>query len=576
MEIRMCDIRCYINIAGLLAVGGLASCATAPMGERVALLLHNGRVFTAEDTIRGPHTAVAILGNRIVAVGGDELLRAYVAEHAIDLGGRLVLPGFNDTHIHVRGFPPWHVDLSSLTSIDEIKNAIRLKAAELGHGHWITGSGWAEGILSDGRAPHRRDLDDAARHHPVVLARAGGHSAVANSLALDIAGIGRDTPQPDGGVIEQDPDGEPNGIIREREDLIYRHVPRAEREDLRPDLVRNLRSLLALGITSIIEAGKPPDEYLEWEAVYAEHHGDLPRAAVQIYPGLAAGRASAGEAIARLQRFGRRTGEGDAWLRVAGVKLWVDGGFAGPAAWTLEPYPNQPGYFGIQNVEEEDLYRLLRAAHDDGWQAGIHAIGDAAIKLTVDVLERIITENPRSDHRHYLNHFTVMPPDETMRKMARHGIWIAQQPNFTWSPTLESRYRENLAGARLAHNNPLRTPMNYGIFVALGADNHPTGPMPGIYAAVTRRGASGHYYGVEERLSIAEAVVAYTRNGAYLTFEESEKGTLSAGKLADLVVLSDNLFEIDVDRILDIEVDLTLLDGRIVYERVGGLLTTSR
>jgi predicted amidohydrolase YtcJ len=183
------------------------------------------------------------------------------------------------------------------------------------------------------------------------------------------------------------------------------------------------------------------------------------------------------------------------------------------------------------------------------------------------VFDRVLQESPRADHRHFLNHFTVVPPDATMRTMARRNIAIAQQPNFTWAPTLESRYVENLAGERLEHNNPLRTPMSYGIFVALGSDNHPIGPLPGLYASVTRRGASGRYYAPEESISMPEAIVGYTRNGAYLSFEESTKGTLEPGMLADLVVLSENLLEIKTDRILDVQVDLTILDGRVVYER---------
>jgi predicted amidohydrolase YtcJ len=402
-----------------------------------------------------------------------------------------------------------------------------------------------------------------------VLSRAGGHSATANSRALALARITAATPDPEGGVIEKDERGEPNGIIRERQDIVARLVPPSKPEDLRPSFVANLKRLLSLGITSIVEAGTVPGAYREWEAIYQANRGELPRAAVQIFPGLQKGGATVAEALGRLERFGRRTGAGDEWLRVGAVKLWIDGGYAGPAAWTLEPYPGQPSYYGIQNVDSADLATFVTAAHRAGWQLGIHAIGDAAIKLTVDVLSSVIDAAPRADHRHYLNHFTVVPPRETMRRMARRGILIAQQPNFTWAPTLESRYVENLAGDRLERNNSLRTPMGHGIFVALGSDNHPIGPLPGLYGAVTRTGASGRVYGADERLSMPEAIVGYTRNGAFLTFEEREKGTIEPGKLADLVVLSDNLLEIDPARILDAKVDLTILGGKVVYQRAG-------
>jgi predicted amidohydrolase YtcJ len=557
-----------IGLAAVAAALAVTAPSRAPAQERVDLLLRNGKVFTA-DPLWSTHSVVAVRGGRVVAVGGPELEARYQAARVVDLRGRLVTPGFIDTHIHVRGTPRFHVDLSHFESIDAIKQAIAAKAREVGPGQWVTGDGWAEGLVRERRPPLRADLDQAAPDNPVVLARAGGHSAVANSRALALAGITRETPNPEGGVIERDERGELNGVIRERQDLVYRLVPRPTAEELRPSFVANLKRLLSLGITSIIDAGAPPAAFAEWERIYQAHRGELPRAAVQIYPGLARGGASAVEAIRRLEAFGRKTGDGDAWLRVGAVKLWIDGGYAGPAAWTLEPYKGQPTYFGIQNVDEGDFYAVASAAHRAGWQMGIHAIGDAAIKLSVDVLARVIREHPRADHRHYLNHFTVVPPLETLRTMALANLLIAQQPNFTWAPTLESRYVENLDGERLARNNSLRTPMRHGIFVALGSDNHPIGPMEGLYAAVTRKGSSGRVYAEDERLTMPEAIAGYTRNGAYLTFEEAEKGTIEPGKLADLVVLSEDLIEAPAERILGIEVDMTILDGRIVYERAG-------
>ena len=200
-----------------------------------------------------------------------------------------------------------------------------------------------------------------------------------------------------------------------------------------------------------------------------------------------------------------------------------------------------------------------------GWQLGFHAIGDAAIELTVDAFVDALAEDPRDDHRHYLNHFTVPPPERTLDLMAEHGIAIAQQPNFTY--TLEERYVENLHEQHAAHNNPLRSPMDHGVFVAISSDILPIGPMVGLYAAVTRKGRSGAVYAPEEALTIEEAIVGYTRNGAWLNFEEDVKGTIESGKLADMVVLSDDLLTIDPERILDVQVERTILGGRVVFER---------
>jgi predicted amidohydrolase YtcJ len=439
----------------------------------------------------------------------------------------------------------------------------------MGRGEWVTGDGWAEGLVREKRAVLRADLDQAAPDNPVLLVRAGGHSAVANSAALRLAGITRSSPDPTGGVLERDASGEPNGIVRERVDLFFKLLPRASRDETRPSFVAALERLLALGITSIIDAGVDPREFAEWDTVYRANQGRLPRATVQIYPGLQKGGASAAEAIRRLETFGRKTGDGDEWLRIGAVKLWVDGGYAGPAAWTLKPYKNQPSYFGIQNIEEADLYQVCKAAHRAGWQLGFHTIGDAAIKLAVDVLARVIDEDPRPNHRHYLTHFTVLPPEATFRAMRRANVLVAQQPNFTWAPTLESRYVENLEGERLERNNAVRTLMNHGLLMAFGSDNHPIGPLPGLYGAVTRAGASGRVYAPDERISISEALVAYTRNGAYFSFEEASKGTIERGKLADLVVFADDLLEVDPARILTAKVDLTILGGKVVYQRAG-------
>jgi len=551
-----------IFLLGLLAVAAVPAAAAQ---QRVDLLLHNGKIFTA-DPLGSMQRAVAIKGGRIVAVGGDELAARYRASRTVDLQGRLVTPGFIDTHIHVHGTPRRHVDLASFETIAEIQQAIRDKAKELGPGEWVTGYGWAEGVVKEKRPPFRGDLDAAVPDNPVVLYRAGGHSVTSNSKALDLAGITRETADPEGGVIERDEKGEPNGIVRERSDLITRLVPRPSAEELMPSFVGKLKDLLALGITSIIDAGMPPEAYASWEAAYRANPGQLPRATVQIYPGLAKGGATAAEALRRLAAFGRKTGDGNEWLRVGAVKLWLDGGFAGPAAWTLKPYRNQPEFFGIQNIEEADLDTVARVAHRAGWQMGFHTIGDAAIELGVKVLAKVIAEAPRNDHRHYLNHFTVVPPRPTMTQMALSNILLAQQPNFTWAPTLESRYIENLEGERLEHNNPVRTPMRHGIFVALGSDNHPIGPMPGLYGVVTRRGKSGHVYAEDERISMPEALTAYTRNGAYFSFEEKQKGSIEPGKLADLAVFSEDLLEIDPERILDVKVVMTVLGGKVVHD----------
>ncbi len=537
--------------AALLVLGiGLGACSSKQPAD---LLIYNAKVITVDPQF-SIHSAIAIRDGRILEVGSDDLVRRYRPRRELDLNGRTVLPGFVDSHTHIDGEPRRHVPLEEVPSLVELATRVSAKAEEFGPDQWITGYGWSEDEIAEGRRPLRADLDLAAPNNPVILTRAGGHSAVVNSLALELAGIHRNTPNPEGGTIERDETGEPNGIIRERQAIVGRLVPDPDVAELEGSLAGKLHDQLRLGITSLIQASASIDDYRMWERVYARERG-LPRAAVQI---LWAGP----EAMAAL---GGVTGAGDQRLRLGAVKIFVDGGFTGPAAYTREPYKGQPNYRGKLNLSVEELRRTIREADGAGWQLGIHAIGDAAIELTVDELAAALAERPRANHRHYLNHFTMMPPPRTMELMAANAIHITQQPNFTY--TLEGRYVEHLDGERLEHNNPLRTPMDHGIHVALSSDILPIGPMVGLYAAVTRKGRSGRVFGEGERLTIEEAIRAYTIGGAYLTFEENDKGSIEAGKLADLIVLSEDPLTIDPERLLGIEVDMTIVGGRVEYQR---------
>ena len=523
--------------------------------EPADLILHRGKVVTLDDRGRIASTVV-VRDGKIVAVGNESLLDRFSSARTIDLRGRLLLPGFNDAHTHISGDPRRYIDLTRVRSIREIQDKVSAKAAELGTGEWITGYGWAEDNFAEQRLPQRADLDAAVPANPVILVRAGGHSSVASSLALRLAGITRETPQPAAGMIEHDANGEPTGIIRERADLVNRLVPVATADELRPSFVQALRDQLSFGITSFVMADETAENWPEWERVYREHPGELPRAAVQIRWN--------GESA--LRAFGRRPGDGDEWLRVGALKVYVDGGFTGPSAYTLEPYKGMAGFRGTLVRSPDSLYQIAKAAHAMGWQMGFHTIGDGAIALAVDVFDRVLRESPKPDHRNYLNHFSMLPPDTTLAKMVRDSILVAQQPNFTY--TLEQRYRQVLDGRRLAHNNPIATPMRRGIFVAFSSDILPIGPMVGLYAAVTRKGKSGAVYGPEERVPMLKALRAYTRGGAYLTREERRKGTIGPGKLADLIVLSADLLTVPREQILATRVDMTVLGGRVVYERV--------
>jgi predicted amidohydrolase YtcJ len=556
-----------------LLVFGFLSQSCTPR-EPADVVLYGGQVLTVDDAFT-IQSAIAIQDGKILAVGGEEIGRKYDAPVRIDLKGRTLMPGFMDTHIHIRTQSHRDVDLVNVASIAEVQNLVREKAKVLGPGEWITGYGWDEALFAERRNLVRGDLDAAAPENPVVLTRAGGHSSVGNSRALEIAGITRATPDPESGLIEHDPKGEPNGIIRERSDLYRKHVPADTWESLRDSYVASLKKLLPLGITSVMDASATIDDepvgqggiedpsprvtYRRLREIYDKQGDELPRVALYIsYPGKE-----------RLEAYPQHTGFGDERVRIGPIgESGVDGGFTGPTAWTLADYKEMPGFRGKGRYTDEALQELVDTSARRGWQMGLHAIGDAAIVQTVNAYSKAIRAivGAEKDHRWFLDHFTVMPPEETMKTMAEDKIAIAQQPNFTYN--LEGRYVATLDDFRLQHTNSVATPLKkHGLFVAFGSDNLPIGPMVGLYTAVTRKGMSGAVYGAEEAVPIQEAIRMYTASGPYLTWEEKTKGTLEAGKLADMIVLDSDPLTIPPEGLLKTNVDLTIVGGKVVYDR---------
>ena len=575
--------RIVLRLALSASLIGLATPLLAK--ERVDLILHHGQVLTVDSKF-SVRTAVAVRGEKIVAVGGEELLKRYTAAKVIDLEGRTLMPGFIDTHLHPIPLAPSDIDVEKARSIGEVQAMLRKKAAELGPGKWITGYGWQESNFTENRNLSRADLDIGAPDNPVLLARAGSHSATANTAALRIAAIDRTTPDPKGGLIEHDAAGEPNGVIRERQDVVAKFVPEATWDEMRAPTISTLRGLLALGITSFHDAsGSIDDEpigrggaistgdgelqivgslltFRRARALYAELSSELPRITMYIsYPG-----------AERLKAFPHHTGYGDEHVRLGAIgENLVDGGFTGPTAWLLADYKNQPGFRGKGRFTDAELQDLVDNSAKLGWQMGLHCIGDAAIVQTIAAYDKSLSKIPDAAHkpedrRWFTDHFTIMPPDATMATMARQHIAIAQQPNFMYN--LEDRYIKLLDDWRLEHNNPIATPVKkFGLFMAFSSDNLPIGPLVGLYAAITRKGPSGAVHGAGEAVSRSEAIRMYTANGAYLSWEEKIKGTIEVGKLADMIVLPFDPLKAAPEAFLSGSVDMTILGGKLVYER---------
>ena len=542
----------------VIAIG--AVCAPSLWAqERADLALSNGTIFSADGS-GAVYSTIVIRDGGILALGGPELLGQYRADRVVDLQGRLVVPGFNDTSMSVGGGFPERVDLTGSRSIDEIGYRIFLKAEALGPGKWVRASGWSAGALVEGRRPRKRDLNIAAPDNPVVLDW-DWDSILVNQAAMRVAKITGDTVPPKGGEIELDSGNQPTGVLRGMaRRLVEDLIPGATAGQEQKAFVERLRALPAKGITSLNQRGKIAWHLGNWAGTYARHGDSLPRASVRFHV-----PSNAKKAAEAMRALGKVTGDGDERMRVGALSVVVDAGFGGSAAWTLEAYRDRPDFYGRPAIAEEELYALVKDAHELGWQIGFETVGDAAIQMTVDVLARVLDESPRQNHRHYLASFTVLPPPETMMIMANRGILIAQQPNLTYEAA--ERYEPHLSGSRLDTVHALRTPMNYGLLVALGSGARPVDPLLGLYSATTRLGMSGEVYSPSERLTMAEAIAGYTRNGAFLTFEERIKGTLVPGMLADLVVLSWNLLAIDPRRTQEVVVDMTVIGGRVVYER---------
>lgn len=541
------------------------------------LLFINGKVLTVDKDF-AIRSAVAVKDGKIAAVGGPELAKDWQAARTVDLKGRTLMPGFIDAHLHMKGLSHRSIEPDKAKSIAELGAMVVAKAKELGPGEWVAGSGWDEALLAEKRNPTRADLDRIAPDNPVVLVRAGAHSVVANSLALKLAGIDDKTPDPDGGLIEHGPDGQLNGMIRERMDIVLKFVPADSPAQMRPSYISALKDLLRLGITSYMEAWTTIDDepveqgglaggggngvrghtFKQLAAIYADEGENLPRGTLYImYPG-----------AERLRKFPHHTGYGDDRLKLGPIgESAYDGGFTGPTARTSKDYKGQPGFRGTTFMSEAALQEMVETSAALGWQLGIHAIGDEAIDTVAQAYHNALAAKPKADHRWFISHFTMLPTEQTMKTMAADGVWTTAQPNFTYN--LEGRYLSVLDGERLDHINPMATPINLGVNVVMSSDNLPIGPMVGLYSAVTRKGMTGHQFALSEAITREQAIRLYTAKAAAVAWDETKKGTIEPGKFADLIVLDKDPLTVPAEQLLQTQVDQTYVGGKLVWARTG-------
>src|SRR5579859_844707 len=541
-------------LAGMSALALQATERTDP-----DLILYNAKIMTV-DPAQPNAQAVAIAAGRFLAVGSNDDIRGMSKPgiRQLDIGGKTVVPGFIDAHTHPSYAGIRHlrwVDCD-LRSIADIQNAIRARAAKTPPGDFFICFKYANTKTKEGRKLTREDLDAAAPQHPVFIEHRGGHTAYVNSLALKRVEIADSVSDPPGGKFDRDPStGRLTGGLRENATEPFRKLlpTNFSRDEMRQGVKLISQMMVRTGVTSVHDAEAAPEDLLAYQD--AREAGEL---SFRVYCFLQY------QFLDRMTAAGIRTGLGDDWLRVGAVKLVCDGSISERTARLTQPYVGRPNDYGILVNSEEELYADARKAHEAGWQIGTHANGDAAIDIMLRIYERLQREMPRRDPRYRLEHCTVVNPSLIGRIRALGAI---PTPFSTYVYYHGEKMRE-YGAARLDWMFAVRSFLDAGIRVTQASD-YPPGPfepMMALRSEVTRTDSHGNVWGARQRVTVEEALRVGTINGAYASFDEDRKGSIAAGKLADLVVLGRDPTRVDPQSLIDIPIERTMTGGRWVYE----------
>ena len=557
---------CFLLVAAVAGVSPSSSSqrptATSPKNEPASLLLANGVIYTG-DAARARVEAVAIRGERIVGIGSSQEMRKLAGPKTriVDLRGRFAMPGFNDAHIHLAngGQAKLAIELEGARSLAEFQQRIRSRLGEYEPKEWITGRGWDHTLWPVQRFPTRQALDAVSRDHPMIFTRVDGHVAVANSLALHLAGIAKDTKDPPGGSIERDAAGEPTGMLKENAvGLVSRKVPPLSASQRRRSILLALAEAARFGVTSLQDNSAWADFQI-YEQLKRE--GKLTARITEWLPFL--------EPLPRLEEMRRQGGTEDAWLNTGAVKMVVDGSLGSRTAAMLAPYSDDPANRGILRIEPEQLKQMSVERDRAGFQLAFHAIGDRANRVALDAFAAVRAANGPRDRRDRIEHAQVVAPEDFAR-FAELGVIASMQPVHE---STDMRWAEaRLGPARLAGAYAWRTMLSRGVRLAFGTDYpvEPINPLRGLYACVTRELPGGGPRGgwqPQEKISLDECVSAYTVGSAYAEFEEGKKGQILPGQFADIIVLSADVTRIPAREFFKTEVLQTFAGGRLVYEK---------
>jgi predicted amidohydrolase YtcJ len=528
------------------------------------LIINNAKVWTV-DKAHPTAQAVAVLGDRIIAVGSNDdvaVLRSPDTK-VIDAGGKLLLPGFNDAHVHFvsGGLQLDAAQLNDATTPEEFVRRIGEQAKKTAKGEWIQGGDWDETKWSPPNLPTRELIDPVTPDNPVFLSRYDGHSALANSTALGLAGITSRTPDPPGGTIVRDPQGNPTGDLKDAAmDLVFKVIPPLSHEQRLRAARRALAHAASLGVTSVQHMN--PD-YADI-AVYAEllQFGEL---TTRIYA------APLIDQVDDQVKIGIRHAFGGPFLRIGAVKAFADGSLGSRTAYFFEPFSDQPGNHGLLAGGMQPLSLMrdrMMKADAAGLQICTHAIGDQAISTVLDLYTDVVRAHHGMERRFRIEHAQHMAAKDFAR-FAQLDVIASVQPYHAID---DGRWAEARIGHdRASRTYAFRTFLNHGVHLAFGTDWDvaPLNPLLTVSAAVTRATLDGKNpdgWFPEQKLTVAEAVEAYTMGSAYAEFQEHEKGSITPAKLADMVLLSDDIFSIDPAKIRDVTVLKTIVGGKVVWD----------
>jgi predicted amidohydrolase YtcJ len=528
-----------------------------------AVLFAGGTILTMNRDEPQPG-AVAIIGDRIVAVGDrDKAAAALPAGYReFDLAGGTMMPGFNEAHNHMIGFGETlrHIDCvyPSVESVEDIVAAVRERAASTPHGEWIIGRGYDDNKLAERRHPNREDLDAATTDHPVMIVNGSGHLSAANSLALELGGVSRDTDDPEGGHFVRDEHGEPTGVLHETAQQPIRDaIPESTVEDFVDALKQCNDAYIKAGITSSQDAGSDSADRIRAYQI-ASARGDLKlRTSMMIRENL----------LPQIDELGVMHGFGSDRLRIGPIKMFIDGSLIGRTAAVTIPFLEDPAddNLGLTMMSQERLDGYVLHAHRLGYQIAIHAIGDRGIDMVLDAYEKALTAHPRQNHRHRIEHCGICRPD-ILDRIARMNVIPVSQPVFI--DEYGDGFLRHLGLDRVQLTYPFRSFLERDIPLVFSSDCPVSSfnPLKSVQASVTERTGSGQSYALEEAVTVEEALEMFTVAGAFTTFEENIKGAIQPGMLADFAVLDADPREVDPMAISEIPVRATVIGGETVYE----------